>query len=272
MTKAEPSPRASRFRRGPGTLYRKLTSLRFLLTRDRKAVGRFLKKSYPNVPFSERLAMVWAYVHTTNHVRAYHTQEEMLAVAEAILERSGKRRPLTVVEAGAGKGASTAKLSLALSRAGGGELHVFDSFRGLPANTEEHQNLDGRRVRFKEGAFTGRLASVQRTVARYGVPECVVYHRGWFQDTMPHFKSRVDVALFDVDLLASTECCLRYIFPLLEPDGVAFCQDGHLRAIVERLRNESFWRNVVGVVPPEIDGLGERKFIFIPASMPAKTI
>jgi O-methyltransferase len=250
-------------RRGPGSLYRRWVSLRFLAGRDRQAAIDFLLLHPPPIPLSERAALIRAFVTITNHVRAYHTQAEMLRVAAAILRR---RAPVTVVEAGAGKGASTAKLSLAVRAAGGGTLHVFDSFRGLPENDEVHQNLDGRTVRFRKGAFTGRLGSVRRTVETWGAPEVCVFHRGWFEDTLPEFDAPVDVALLDVDLWSSTATCLRHLFPRLRPGGVLFSQDGHLRTIADRLADPEFWRAEVGVAPPRIRGLGHEKLLVIPSS------
>lgn len=252
--------------RGPGSLYRKLQSLRFLAVRDRQAVLRVLSHRHSEASTRTKLRLLWSFIHITNHIRAYHTQAELLTVADAILRRP-RREGLCVVEAGTGKGASTAKLSLALRAAGGGTLHVFDSFRGLPENNEVHQNIDGREVRFRKGAFTGRLNSVQRTVEKYGAPELCIYYKGWFEETMPAFKAKVDVALLDVDLLSSTETCLKYIYPQLAPDGVVFSQDGHLRAIVDRLGQADFWRDEVGVSPPEIRGLGTEKFLTIPAGL-----
>src|SRR5262245_49985372 len=178
-------------RRGPGTLYRRLSSVRYLLGRDRRAVLAFLTARYPvELPVARRLALVVRFVTTTNHVRAYHSQAELLTVADRILHLA--RRPdLTVVEAGCGKGAGTAKLSLATALAGG-QLHVFDSFRGVPPNDERDQHLDGRPVHFRAGAFRGRMAEVRRTVARFGAPEVCVLHGGWFADTLPRFDRPVD--------------------------------------------------------------------------------
>src|SRR5262245_14661524 len=111
-------------RRGPGTLYRCLSSVRYLLGRDRRAVVDFLIARYPMpLPLARRLALVARFVTTTNHVRAYHSQAELLAVTDRVLRLAG-RPDLTVVEAGCGKGASTAKLSLATALAGG-RLHAF---------------------------------------------------------------------------------------------------------------------------------------------------
>jgi O-methyltransferase len=254
-------------RRGTGTLYRRAQSVRFLLGRDRRAVAAFLLARYPApLPLRIRLALVARFLATTNHVRTYHTQAEMLEVADRILRLAG-RPGLTVVEAGSGKGGSTAKLSL-VTRLAGGRLLVFDSFRGIPPNQERHRNLWGRAVEFRAGAFRGRLPSVRRTVARFGAPEVCEFRKGWFADTMPALDTPVDVALLDVDLLASTRTCLRALVPQLRPGGAVFTQDGHLRAVVDLLADARFWRDEVGIAPPRIPGLGRRKLLEIRPAVP----
>ncbi len=249
-------------RRGTGSLYRRAQSVRFLLGRDRAAVLRFLRAPYPvALPLRDRLALVARFVTTTNHVRTYHTQAEMLRVADRILRLAG-RPDLTVVEAGSGTGGSTAKLSLA-TRLAGGRLVVFDSFRGIPPNRERHRNLWGRPVEFRAGAFRGRLPSVRRTVTRFGALEVCDFRKGWFADTLPAFDGHVDVALLDVDLLSSTRICLSHLVPRLRPGGAVFTQDGHLDAVVALLGDAHFWRHEVGVEPPRIAGLGRRKLLAI---------
>ena len=251
-------------RRGPGSAYRRAQSVRFLLGRDRAAVAALLRAHYPiPLPLRERLRLVARFVATTDHVRTYHTQAEMLAVADRVLRLAG-RPDLTVVEAGSGKGGGTAKLSLA-TRLAAGRLVVFDSFRGIPSNTEVHRNLYGRRVEFRAGAFRGRLPSVRRTVERFGALEVCEFRKGWFADTLPAFDGHVDVALLDVDLLSSTRTCLTHLMPRLRPGGVIFTQDGHLHAIAELLGDPHFWRDEVGVEPPAIPGLGTRKLLAIQA-------
>lgn len=249
--------------RGPGSVYRRLKSLQLLATRDRRAVVSFLRARYPvPIPLAERLRLVWRFVRTTDAVRCWHTQAELLAVTHAILARAGRGGPV-VVEAGAAKGASTAKLSVAAARAGG-RLHVFDSFRGVPRNDEVHERLDGSGpVRFFAGAFPGSLPLVRRNVARFGEPGVCEFHKGWFDETMPDFAGPVDVALLDVDLLSSTRTCLVHLFPKVRPGGVVFSQDGHLRAVARLLGDGSFWRDEVGVAPPLVLGLGERKMVEI---------
>ncbi len=85
---------------------------------------------------SQRLNLVRRLVRITNEARAYPTQAEMLQVLDHLLRRAD-RPHLTVLEGGCGKGGSTAKLSLAVRRAGG-QLPVFDSLKGIPADDERH--------------------------------------------------------------------------------------------------------------------------------------
>ena len=244
-------------RRGPGTPYRRLSTLRHLLQRDRAALLEFLRQPSPKSR-TERLRLVARCLRSTHHLRGYHSLSEMLEVGSEILRRSGNAE-LVVVECGVGKGSSTCKLSHFV-RAAGGQLHAFDSFRGLPANEERHRQLDGRPVRFRAGAFHGRLREVTRNLERYGAAERVTLHKGWFEETLPHFDRRFDVALLDVDLLASTRSCLLSLLPLRKPDGVIFTQDGHLRAIVEFLADARSWRELNSPMPT-IEGLSRKKLL-----------
>jgi O-methyltransferase len=254
-------------RRGPGTWYRRAKSIEFALGRDRAAILAFLRADYPiALPLRARLRLVGDFIRITNHVRTYHTQAEMLAVADRILRRAG-RPDLTVLEAGAGKGGGTAKLSL-VARLAGARLVVCDSFRGMPPNSEVHENLLGRRTEFREGAFRGTLSVVRRTVARFGAPERCEYVKGWFADTLPHLPHALDVVLLDVDLVESTRTCLRNLYPRIRPGGVLFSQDGHLRGTIDLLADRAFWTDDVGLAAPSVIGLGTRKLIEIAVDRP----
>ncbi len=246
-------------RRGPGSLYRKLLTLAYLASRDRRAAARFLLRR----DGLRRLAMLRRFAAITNAVRGYHTMAEMLEIADAVLARAAAGPP-TVVECGVAYGSSTAKLSVAVAAAGG-RLLAFDSFRGIPANDEVHRHMDGRPAVFREGAFRGRRAAVERVLERWGEP-VVKLHKGLFADTLPEAApARIDVAVLDVDLLASTRTCIRVLYPRLAPGGVLFTQDGHLEAVAALLGDARFWRDEVGVPPPPIDGLGRRKLLAVPA-------
>jgi len=247
-------------KRGAGTTFRKLQSIKFLLTRDRVTVTRFLAADYPfRFPFRDRLKLISDFTHITNNMRGYHTLSEILTVCDRIFQRANQK-DLLIVEAGSGSGSSTAKLSLATHIAGG-RLLVYDSFRGIPENDEDHELLDGRSLRFQRGAFRGRITAVKKRVNEFGAPEVCTFHKGLFEDTLNNFDQAVDVALIDVDLISSTRTCIEYIIPHLKPGGFVFSQDGHLRATVNLFENEDFWRSTLGTEPPNIDGLGTKKFL-----------
>jgi O-methyltransferase len=250
-------------RRGTGSFYRRLQSVRFAAGRDRAAILAFLRADYPvDLPLAERLRLVARFLRITNHVRTYHTQAEMLTVADRVLRLAG-RPGLTVLEAGSGKGGGTAKLSL-VARIAGARLLVCDSFRGMPPNDERHETIWGRHTEFREGAFRGTARLVERTIARFGAPEVCELVKGWFADTLPALDRPLDVVLLDVDLAASTRDCVRWLYPRIRPGGVLLSQDGHLRATIELLADERFWRDEVGVSPPAIHGLGTVKLLEMP--------
>jgi len=246
-------------RRGPGSLYRRWLSIRYLVTRDRRDVIDFLRDRGVGAGLAARIDLLRRFTAVTNQVRGYHTLGEMLAISRAILARE---RPV-VLEAGCGHGSSTAKLSLAV-RAAGGRLFACDSFRGLPDNREEHTHMDGRSILFRAGAFRATLPQVQRTVARLGAPEVVSFHKGWFAETLPELRTPpLDVVVLDVDLVESTRVCLRALVPRLAPGGILFTLDGQLRATHDLLGSSRFWRDEVGVPPPTIEGLGSAKLLAI---------
>ena len=246
-------------RRGPGSLYRRWMSLRYLATRDRRDLVGFLRDRQVRLGVAGRIDLLRRFTRVTNQVRGYHTLGEMLAVSRAILARE---RPV-VLEAGCGHGSSTAKLSLAV-RAAGGRLIACDSFRGLPPNGEQHPHMDGRPIQFRAGAFRATLPQVRRAVERLGAAEVVSFHKGWFADSLPALETPpLDVVVLDVDLVESTRVCLRQLVPRLAPGGVLFTLDGQLRATHELLGSAAFWQDEVGVPPPHIDGLGADKLLVV---------
>jgi len=68
-----------------------------------------------------------------------------------------------------------------------------------------------------------------------------------------------------VDLASSTRTCLKYLYPLLESNGVLYSQDGHLPLVIDVFDNDNFWLSEVGCKRPQILGLGEKKLIKIMA-------
>lgn len=225
-----------------------LACLRFLFDRD---IG---------VSFWKRLWLIKQFYVVTFCVESPHTQTEILAFVRTILTRPREDRGV-IVEAGCYKGSSTAKFSLAADLVGR-DLVIFDSFQGIPDNSEPHnKNISGGIAKFKKGDYCGTLIEVKANLARFGRIDRCRFVEGWFEETLPHFREKVSAIYLDVDLASSTRTCLTYLYPLLEAGGALYSQDGHLPLVIEVFKDEQFWLNKVGCRKPYISGIGKTKLI-----------
>jgi O-methyltransferase len=195
-------------------------------------------------------------------VRCAHTHHEMMQIAKTILGLP-KDIPGCIVEAGCFKGGSTCKLSI-LARMTGRKLYVFDSFEGIPTNTEQHKiDIFGEKAGFPAKSYEGSLKEVSSNLEKFGELSVCEFKSGWFENTMPLFQEPVAVAFIDVDLASSTRSCLRYIYPLLVPGGVLFSHDGHLPLCIEVFSDRSLWAEVTQDPPPKVGGLGQKKLVWV---------
>ena len=146
------------------------------------------------------------------------------------------------------------------------KLYLFDSFEGLPSNKENHdKSLLGHSIKdwFKEGSFKGSLNEVKNNIQKYGESDVCNYVQGFFDDTMPRFKEKIAFAYLDVDLASSTKTCLKYLYPKLSKGGIIMFQDGDFPLVVDVFNDDDFWQNEIGVVKPNIEGLGIRKILTV---------
>jgi O-methyltransferase len=234
---------------------------------DLVAMAKFLGPQPDPWPLRDRLRLLAKFVGIPFRVDSFHTHGEMLQIVSDILS-FGKDQPGCIVEAGCFKGGSTAKLSLAASMTGR-RLFVFDSFAGLPPNSEPHETtMYGGKIDFSGGQYCGTLNEVKDNVRRHGAIDACTFVPGWFQDTMPSFAEPVLVAFVDVDLVSSTATCLKCLYPLLAPGGIVYSQDGHIPLVAALLNDARFWREDVGVDKPVVEGLGARKLVRILGSDP----
>lgn len=211
--------------------------------------------------FGARLSLVVKFYTISYYVDCPHTEHEMISIARQILDLGAV--PGAIVEAGSFHGGSTAKLSL-VARLCGRELHVFDSFAGMPENEEEHgKSIYGREHHFPKGSHAVPFEEVKGNVARYGDASRAQYHKGFFSDTMPGFHAPVAAACVNVDLVRSTRDCYHYLYPLLSPGGIIISQDAHFPWIIALFNDPAFWEKEVGIKKPAIPGLGTLKFVTV---------
>lgn len=146
--------------------------------------------------------------------------------------------PGCFVECGVWRGGSAAIMGLAIRNSGQQrDLHLFDSFEGLPEPTER----DGISAReYSGGRASGALRSVDQCRAgledvralllgRLGFePSRVHFHAGWFQNTLPADAGRLGpIALLrlDGDWYESTRLCLEHLYPRLSAGGLIIMDD-----------------------------------------------
>lgn len=161
--------------------------------------------------------------------------------------------PGDFVECGVWMGGSAAVMAATLQRSDEGanrKLHLFDSFEGLPAPSEQ----DGRKAaQYWSDSATSEHVTAQRCVAgteavsfllheRLGFPrQRVVIHQGWFEDTLPKLGSdlqSIAVLRLDGDWYESTKTCFDYLYDMVSPGGVVllddyFCWEGCRKATDE---------------------------------------
>ena len=100
------------------------------------------------------------------------------------------------------------------------QLHVYDSFEGLPDKSVE----DGA-TPFKKGFLTTTEAALRENFRRYALPEPVV-HKGWFEDTLPEgLPDKISFAHLDGDFYSSIKVSLKHVYPRLSEKAVCVIDD-----------------------------------------------
>ncbi|MDP9056128.1 MAG: TylF/MycF family methyltransferase [Pseudomonadota bacterium] len=118
-------------------------------------------------------------------------------------------------EFGCFKGYSSAMLSFACAQLGL-QMHVFDSFEGLPLAPGSG---------YAAGQYAGSLDEVREHVTRFGAVECVRFHKGFFADTFRHWRPPPLMCLWmDVDLEVSAHD-LMVIADVLDPRASLFSHE-----------------------------------------------
>jgi hypothetical protein len=173
------------------------------------------------------------------------------------LEESGIEGAL--VECGVWKGGAAALMALANLEHGRTrrEIHLFDSFQGLPEPSSrdgQHDIAKAQRLAGRSLDGSGALRPVgwdrasredsEALLREVGYPlQHVHYHEGWFQDTLAR-SDFGDIALLrlDGDWYDSTKACLDVLYPRVVPGGFVVIDDyGHregCRAAVTDYRRE----------------------------------
>jgi O-methyltransferase len=146
------------------------------------------------------------------------------------------------VECGVWRGGSTLAAALTYLRLGETrDLHLFDTFAGMPAPGAADVDLHGvhadvwwdadqqRRAADEHGATEDQ---VRAAILACGYPPQKLHLiRGMVQDTLPqHAPEAIAVLRLDTDFYDSTRHELRHLWPRLQPGGILIVDDyGHFQ-------------------------------------------
>lgn len=211
-------------------------------------------------PLSNRalVSLVLRFMRNCGRVQTASTFGEHLAIAAHIIGVPA-RTDGCVIECGCYKGGSTVNLSLAAALVER-ELHVFDSFEGLPAppagggeNVLHHEH---ERHSYERGMYAGSLEEVRENVARCGDLGVCRFHKGWFEDTLGDLAAPCVTAFVDVDLRSSLETCVQAIWPVLVDGGALFVHEARHHEIASLFFDDEWWKRSLGSPAPGLIGAG----------------
>jgi len=125
-----------------------------------------------------------------------------------------------VIECGCFKGSTSLVLAKVLRESERDkQLHVYDSFEGLPPPT-----ASDRGTTIKESQARASVEDVLETFD--GVEEPPIIHAGWFSCTIPaELPERISFAFLDGDFYESIRVCMEGVFPRLARGGMMYVHD-----------------------------------------------
>jgi O-methyltransferase len=163
--------------------------------------------------------------------------------------------PGDIVECGVWRGGSMQAAALALLDAGvtDRDLHLFDTFEGMPPPTERDRRHDGRSAadllatqgRNAKVWAIASLDDVRDGMLGLGYPaDRVHFHRGLVEETVPaEAPEQISILRLDTDWYESTRHELEHLYHRLSPGGVLIIDDyGHWegsRQAVEEFLDET---------------------------------
>jgi O-methyltransferase len=120
----------------------------------------------------------------------------------------------SIAEVGVFKGGSARLIS---SAKGERELHLFDTFEGLPPVNPKYD------PNFRQGTFEGSLEEVRALLSGVGN---VQFHKGLFPDSATGLEHlRFSFVHLDVDLYESTKRCLEWFYSRMMPGAMLISHD-----------------------------------------------
>jgi hypothetical protein len=167
-------------------------------------------------------------------------KNRVLALIHAVRHIARRCIPGCIVECGVWKGGSMVAISRTLLNLGitNRDLHLFDTFEGMPAPSDKDVFHDQTTARgqYEASRFEGGegsdwcfspLEEVKRNVESTGYPkDRIRYIKGKVEDTLPGADlGEIALLRLDTDWYKSTQVELEQLYPLLVSGGVLILDD-----------------------------------------------
>lgn len=111
----------------------------------------------------------------------------------------------------------------AYEQSGVRELHVYDSFAGLPAKTAQDNSAAGEQFKAGELSVSKKQLLHEFHKARLQPP---VVHKGWFNELTPaDVPNKIAFAFLDGDFYESISDSLKLVWPALQPSATVTVDD-----------------------------------------------
>lgn len=140
---------------------------------------------------------------------------EMISIAHHLYVLKSYGIQGDFAEFGCFKGFSSSMLSYACSLLGI-QMHIYNSFEGLPPSASSY---------YDKGDFSGNLDEVRKNIAQFGEIKPVMFHKGFFSESLKKEMPPPLACLWmDVDLDSSARDVLKAA-KMLSPSGAIFSHE-----------------------------------------------
>jgi O-methyltransferase len=154
------------------------------------------------------------------------TRERLGAVLRELERVLQQKTPGDIVEFGCYIGTTSLFLRRLLDeyeQSSHRELHVYDSFAGLPEKSAQDSSPAGEQ--FKAGALNVGKKQLLREFQKANLAPPIV-HKGWFKElSAKDVPKHIAFAFLDGDFYESVRDSLRLVWPALEPNGIIAVDD-----------------------------------------------
>jgi O-methyltransferase len=212
---------------------------------------------------------IWSILRSIQH-HTMTSPERVSALVEAVQFIVHNQIPGSIVECGVWRGGSMMAVALALKKAGDAsrELHLFDTFEGMPKPSAADVDLNGRSAggffrKHQTGPDTSNfcratMEEVRLAMNSTGYDESQVHLvKGRVEETIPkHAPDSIALLRLDTDWYESTKHELEHLFPRLSKHGVLIIDDyGHWEG-ARKAVDEYFAENKISILLSRVDYTG----------------